>query len=193
MTKKNLGPCSVRNCQINPKQYCEITDNAFRKAKEKGTFSQYNYLEIRKQLCYPHYLEIIEPNHHNVKKSPTNNLQDSVVRKPLSFGDKITLMTKILYNKQRKENQILELDPTYFQTMLESAEPLLEGFFDELCNAFISERWSAYNKKEDKKKVVNICYSIVAMRNRLVNNYPLEIGLYLAASGASCDAIDTMH
>ncbi|CAG8728630.1 671_t:CDS:2, partial [Racocetra persica] len=27
----------------------------------------------------------------------------------------------------------------------------------------------------------------------LVNDYPLEIGLYLVASGASCDAIDAMH
>ncbi|CAG8833977.1 16276_t:CDS:1, partial [Cetraspora pellucida] len=74
-----------RNCQINPKQYREITDNALRKAKEKGTFSQYNYLEIGKQLCYLHYLEIIELDRHNVKKSPTNNLQDSVIKKPLSF------------------------------------------------------------------------------------------------------------
>ena len=72
--------------------------------------------------------------------------------KPLSFGDKIALMTKILYDKQRKENQILELDPNRFQTLLENAEPLLKGFFNELYNSFIPERRSAYNKKEDKKR-----------------------------------------
>ena len=49
MTKKNLGPCSVRNCQIRPNQYRGITEYALRKAKEKGTFNQYNYLEIGKQ------------------------------------------------------------------------------------------------------------------------------------------------
>ena len=77
--------------------------------------------------------------------------------------------------------------------MLENAEPLLKGFFNELYNSFIPERRSAYNKKEDKKKVVNICYSIAAICNKFVNHYPLEIGLYLAASGALYDAINTMH
>ncbi|CAG8672293.1 6160_t:CDS:2, partial [Cetraspora pellucida] len=142
MTKKNLGPCSVRDCQINPKQFRGITDYAFKKAKEKGTFGQYSYLEIGKQLCYSYYLEIIELDRHNVKKLPTNNLQDNVITKSLLFGNKIALMTK-------------------------NAEPLLKEFFDELYDAFIPERQSAYNKK--------------------------KIGLYLAASGTSCNAINTMH
>ncbi len=103
------------------------------------------------------------------------------------------LMTKVLYEKQRKENKPLELDPTHFQTMLENAEPLLKGFFNELYNSFTPDRRSAYNKNENKKKVVNICYSIAAIRNKFVNHYPLKIGLYLAASGASCDAINIMH
>ena len=47
--------------------------------------------------------------------------------------------------------------------------------------------------KKRIKKVVNICYTIAGIRNKFVNNYPLEVGLYLAASGASCDAINTMH
>jgi hypothetical protein len=34
---------------------------------------------------------------------------------------------------------------------------------------------------------------MAAIRNKFANNYPLEIGLYLSASGVSCDAIDTMH
>src|SRR6266542_3366962 len=103
------------------------------------------------------------------------------------------LMTKVLYEKQRKENKPLELDPTHFQTMLENAEPLLKGFFNELYNSFTPDRRSAYNKNENKKKVINICYSIAAIRNKFVNHYPLEIRLYLAASGTSCDAINTMH
>lgn len=102
-------------------------------------------------------------------------------------------MTKVIYTKQRKENETLELDPIRFQTMLEEAEPLLKGFFEELCNAFIPERRSEYNKKEERKKIVNLCYSMAAIRNKFANNYPLEIGLYLSASGVSCDAINTMH
>lgn len=154
MSRKNLGPCSIHNCNIESNQYRGITSYALRKAKEKGTFRQYNYLEIGKQLCYSHYLNIIEPDRN---KLPTNTIRNSsniqnneIINhiKPTSFGDKITLMTKILYEKQRKENKELELDPA----MLENAEPSLKGFFKELCNSMIPERRSTYNKKEDKKR-----------------------------------------
>ncbi|PKY51768.1 hypothetical protein RhiirA4_469003 [Rhizophagus irregularis] len=74
-------------------------------------------------------------------------------------------MTKLLYKKKRKENKELELDPKEFQAMLENAEPSLKGFFKKLS----------------------------LIRNKFVNHYLLEIGLYLVASGASCDAINTMH
>jgi len=57
----------------------------------------------------------------------------------------------------------------------------------------ILERRSAYNKKKDKKKVVNIYYAIASICNKFVNYYPLEIGIYLAASGALCNAINIMH
>ena len=163
MPPKNLGPCSIRDCQTNSNQYRRITENALTKAKAKGTFDQYNYLELEMQLCYPHYLSIVEPDRNDKRKLPTisthvtepdcdDTSRSPTSETPLSFGDKVALMTKVLYGKQRKENQILELDPDNFQIMLEDAEPLLEGFFNELYNALIPERRSAYNKKEDKKK-----------------------------------------
>ncbi|CAG8759005.1 15722_t:CDS:1, partial [Racocetra persica] len=136
---------------------------------------------------------IAEPDRYNKSLISINKQNNIVVKKLLSFGEKITLMTKVLYEKQRKENNILELNPDQFQKMLEDAKPQLVGFFNELYDAFISKRRSSYNRKEDKKKVVNIYYSIAMIRNRLVNDYPLEIGLYLVASGAFCDAIDAMH
>ena len=77
--------------------------------------------------------------------------------------------------------------------MLENAEPLLKEFFNELYNSFILERRFTYNKKEDKKKIVNICYSIVAIHNKFVNYYSLEIGLYFIVSDALCNTINTMH
>jgi len=95
------------------------------------------------------YLEIVEPDCNNVPSSNNNKQDNIIVRKPLSFGEKIILMTRVLYEKQRKENNTLELNPDRFQAMLEDAEPQLVGFFDELYNAFIPERRSAYNRKED--------------------------------------------
>ncbi|RIB02068.1 hypothetical protein C2G38_2228885 [Gigaspora rosea] len=152
MTKKNLGPCSINNCQIRPNQYHGITEYALRKAKEKGTFNQYNYLEVGKQLCYPHYLKIVEPDRHN----EYNNKQDHIiVKNPLSFREKISLMTKVLYEKQRNEHNTLELTPDRFQTILEDAKPQLVEFFDELYNTFIPETRSAFNRKKDKKKTIS--------------------------------------
>ena len=71
MTRKNLGPCFIYNCQIESDQYRGITNNALKKAKEKGTFNQHNYLEVGKQLCYPHYFNIIEPDRN---KLPANRM-----------------------------------------------------------------------------------------------------------------------
>ncbi|CAG8846976.1 29091_t:CDS:1, partial [Racocetra persica] len=44
--------------------------------KEKGTFDQYNYLEAGKQLCYFHYLSIID--HNDIYKSLANNKIDII-------------------------------------------------------------------------------------------------------------------
>ena len=77
--------------------------------------------------------------------------------------------------------------------MLENAELLLKGFFNELYNLFIPERRSAYNKKEDKKKVVNIYYLITAIHNKFVNYYPLKIRLYLAVLGSDVHFLCPKH
>src|SRR6185437_1730054 len=122
--KKNHGPCSIPDCQTNSNQYRRITDCALTKIREKDIDNQYNYLEIEMQLCYPHYLSVVEPDRHNKNKSsvnstriiessnlkdtdtlPTNSIPDIIIPRPLSFGNKIALMTKILYEKQRKEQQ----------------------------------------------------------------------------------------
>ncbi len=71
MIQKNLGSYLIHNCQIKSDQYRGITNNALKKVKEKGTFNQYNYLEVEKQLCYSHYLNIIESNHN---KLPSNHM-----------------------------------------------------------------------------------------------------------------------
>ncbi|CAG8633124.1 6142_t:CDS:2, partial [Racocetra persica] len=107
------------------------------KNKAKDILNQYNYLEIEMQLCYPHYLSVVEPDHHKKNKSSTNS-------------------TYITESSNHKNNDAL---PT--------------------------------NNTPDI--VVPKLLSFAGIRNKFVNSYSLEIGLYLAASGASCDAIDMMH
>ena len=50
----------------------------------------------------------------------------------IPLGKKIQLMAGVLFTKQRKECKDPILDPDEFKGMLESAEPSLKGFFDQL-------------------------------------------------------------
>ena len=90
-----------------------------------------------------------------------------------------------MYNKQRREVSNLELDPTQFQHMIEEANPKLKGFFPLMVNTIIPRDRSAHNKLEAKKSIVALCYIIAGLRNKFVNQFKIEVGLYLAASGVT--------
>jgi len=109
--------------------------------------------------------------------------------KSYSFAEQITMLTKILYEQRGS----LELDPTHFKQMIEEADPRLQGLFDKLVKALVPDNRSAYNKVEAKKTIVSLCYIMAGMRNKFVNDFKLEVGLYLSASGATRAAIDTMN
>jgi hypothetical protein len=76
--------------------------------------------------------------------------------------------------------------------MIEDASSELKGFFPSMVNAIIPKERSAHNKQEAKKSIVALCYMIAGLRNKFVNQFKTEVGLYLAASGATWEAIDTM-
>lgn len=99
------------------------------------------------------------------------------------------MLTKVLYEHRGN----VELDPTRFQQMIEKSDPRLQGLFDKLVKALIPDNRSAYNKVEAKKTIVSLCYIMAGMRNKFVNDFKLEVGLYLSASGATRTAIDTMN
>ncbi len=101
------------------------------------------------------------------------------------------MLTKVLYKYRKNDN--LELDPTLFQQIIEEADPRLKGFFNQMVKALIPNNRSIYNKIEAKKSIVSLCYIMAEMRNKFFNDFKLEIGLYLSASGASRTAIDTMN
>jgi hypothetical protein len=59
--------------------------------------------------------------------------------------------------------------------------------------AIIPPERSAYNKKEARKQIVLLCYTIAGMRNKFVNDLKLEIGLSLDAAGTKWNGIDRMN
>ena len=79
-----------------------------------------------------------------------------------------------------------------FENIIESADSQLEGFFKYMMNLVIPRERSAHSINEAKKSVVGLCYMMAGLRNKFVNQHKLEVGLYLMASGATWDAVDTM-
>lgn len=98
----------------------------------------------------------------------------------------------MLYNIHRRKGDSLELEPQEFEKMIEKMNPELKGFFPSMVNAIIPKERSAHNRQEAKKSIVALCYMISGLRNKFVNQLKTEVGLYLAASGATWEAIDTM-
>ncbi|PKC01607.1 hypothetical protein RhiirA5_426445 [Rhizophagus irregularis] len=76
--------------------------------------------------------------------------------------------------------------------MIEEANPELKEFFLLIVNTIISRNRLAHNKLKAKKLIVVLCYIIAGLHNKFVNQFKLEIRLYLAASGTTWEAIDIM-
>ncbi|CAB4416350.1 unnamed protein product [Rhizophagus irregularis] len=76
--------------------------------------------------------------------------------------------------------------------MIEKADLRLQGLFDKLVKALVPDNRSAYNKVKARKTIVSLCYIMAEMRNKFVNDFKLEIGLYLSALDTTHAAIDTI-
>ena len=109
----------------------------------------------------------------------------------MSFSNKIELLTKVLYNNQRRYNADIELDPIKFCQLIEESEPKLEGFFDEMLN-IIPDNRTFSNRESAKKSIVGYCYLLAGLRNKFVNSFKLDLGLYLAENGTSATAIEVL-
>ncbi|CAG8614344.1 2081_t:CDS:1, partial [Cetraspora pellucida] len=109
-----------------------------------------------------------------------------------TFSEQFKMLTNLLYKKHH-EFDSLELDHNLFQQMIEAADLRLKGFFNQMVEMLIPNNKTIYNKTEAKKSVVSLCYIMAGMRNKFVNDFKLEVRLYLLASGTSRTAIDTMH
>ncbi|RHZ89740.1 hypothetical protein Glove_11g64 [Diversispora epigaea] len=209
MSKKNTGPCSIKNCTYSGHFFCRITELAYQKCEKENMLEVYSYLNIGEQLCHQHYCQIVESK-RNKRKRKINSKNQKDCRKKVEhkdaesclsntflindqiFASKVKILTSVLYNKQHRETTKLKLEPTEFQNMIENASPELKRFFPSMVNAIIPKERSAYNKQEAKKSIVALCYMIAGLRNKFVNQFKTEVGLYLAASGATWEAIDIM-
>ncbi len=77
--------------------------------------------------------------------------------------------------------------------MIEEVDSHLQSLFDKLVKALVPNNRSAYNKVEVKKIIMSLCYIMTGMQNKFINNFKLEVGLYLSASRAIRIGIDIMN
>jgi hypothetical protein len=82
-----------------------------------------------------------------------------------TFAEQITILTKVLYEQR---GNIIELDPTNFQQIIENADSRLQGFFDQLVKALIPNNRSEYNKIESKKTTKFMLYY---NKNKIIITY----------------------
>lgn len=57
---KLTGPCSIHNCDKNSNNFRCLSDRAIEKATTKGNLRRYPYLQQNHQVCFPHYMAIVE-------------------------------------------------------------------------------------------------------------------------------------
>ncbi|CAG8705685.1 3979_t:CDS:1, partial [Dentiscutata heterogama] len=73
MSSKYFDHCSIHDCNNDATKFCKLTPIVYKKAKEKGTFKYFQYLKESQELCFKHYLDIVEAN-QNQKKSKKMNI-----------------------------------------------------------------------------------------------------------------------
>ncbi|CAG8489404.1 19502_t:CDS:1, partial [Racocetra persica] len=86
--KKNESPCSIQNCSRNF-IFRKITSIAYKKVQTKRTLEQYDSLEIGQEICYSHYLDIVEPDCNFKKKYPVEIEKTNTQKPEASIDNKL--------------------------------------------------------------------------------------------------------
>ena len=101
-------------------------------------------------------------------------------------------MAGVLYTRQRVYNESLILDPEKFTKMLEEAEPLLKGFFNQLVVRTNPQTKNNMTNKKNKRRLVLFYYFLAGLNNKFINGIKAEVGFLLDAFGTSSSTIETL-
>ena len=81
------------------------------------------------------------------------------------------------------------LDPDEFKGMLESAEPSLKGFFDQLYFGTNPQAKSHMTNTKNKQRLV-LFYFLAGLNNKFINGIKAEIGYMLDSAGSSASTVE---
>ncbi|CAG8579262.1 4657_t:CDS:2, partial [Scutellospora calospora] len=174
------GPCAINNCNSQVNSIRNIIQDLIDKIEKCLDFS-YDYLKVNEdQICFEHYMNIVNfitSQSSNNKKSKTwIDLGDLIeITQQKSFSNQLQLLTKTLYKYEDKNNDYL-LDSDCFKQLIETEEPQLIGFLDEMTNAL--------------QQIISQCYLLAGLRNQNINKYKTDLSLYLSSCSLSSTGID---
>lgn len=87
---KNLGPCIISGCK-NAVKFNKMTNYTIEKIRHKDSERQYDFIKEGDQLCYTHYMEIVESDRHDKEKkrksSESLNNENVRVMTDKSYGE----------------------------------------------------------------------------------------------------------
>ena len=72
---KNHGPCIISGCD-KPAPYRKLQIGTMDKIRKKDLENEYYFLEEGNQLCYSHYMKIVEPDRHDKMKKKSSESLD---------------------------------------------------------------------------------------------------------------------
>ncbi|CAI2172699.1 2224_t:CDS:1, partial [Funneliformis geosporum] len=79
----NNSPCKVKDCDKNdPKKYKfrKFTQSSKAKTIKTNAYQNYSYLQIDNQLCFSHYLTIVEADRNKNKKRKLEEFNEINIR-----------------------------------------------------------------------------------------------------------------
>ncbi|KAF0562008.1 hypothetical protein F8M41_014599 [Gigaspora margarita] len=126
--------------------------------------------------------ELIKSNLIEINQQFTN-IKVNIIQK-YSFSQQIELLTTVLL-KYQKDNTKYILDPEQFQQMIETNEPKLKGFFNEMIDALIPRKRLEQIKKKQKNKY----------KKDIAKAHPIKLNEYfnLNSNIFYCFNIDDFH
>ncbi|CAJ0854249.1 13040_t:CDS:1, partial [Entrophospora sp. SA101] len=99
---KNLGPCIISDCKNTAVKFNKMTSYTIEKIRDKNSERQYDFIKEGDQLCYTHYMEIVEPDRHDKKKKRKSSESLN--------NENVQVMTDKLYGEPSSSKSTDELD-----------------------------------------------------------------------------------
>ncbi|RIB26774.1 hypothetical protein C2G38_2029950 [Gigaspora rosea] len=125
---------------------------------------------------------------------PLWNLRDESTANEdnLSWVDCVNILTKLLYNREKNEQEPVIYSFKQLQKEMVAKEFRLSSFLDSIYNASLPEnRSSKYLDKLDKKLAVE-CYVICGNQNSKLTAFKKDTSLFVDLMGVSTEAIDAL-